>query len=121
MLSPAFAGPERIDCDSWAGAYVGAYFGAGAGTADQSFTDSYTSMQTITDPGVYVQTLDFTESGAGALSGDVTGSVVDLFAGYNFHPGSCSKFVFGAQFEGTVFSDISLKVIGRRDSAGSFT
>ena len=59
------------------------------------------------------------ENGAGSLSGDTTGSVVDLFVGYNFQPSPF--FVWGAQVEGTVFSDITLKSIGTRPSAATDT
>jgi opacity protein-like surface antigen len=107
-------------CDNWSGRYFGAYFGAGAGTNDTSFTDRQTQTFRQTVPGTTV-TQVFTDVGSGALSGDVTGSVVDLFAGYNFHQGCCSKFVFGAQFEGTVFSDITLKSSGRRNSVQTQT
>jgi opacity protein-like surface antigen len=39
----------------------------------------------------------------------MTGSMVDLFAGYNWRAGN---FVVGGQVEGTVFSDVALKTIG---------
>jgi opacity protein-like surface antigen len=107
-------------CESWAGRYFGAYFGSGAGRVDTSVSDRQNQTFTQTVPGTTV-TQVFTDNGTAALSGDVTGSVVDLFVGYNFHQGCCSKFVFGAQFEGTVFSDITMKSIGRRNSTQTQT
>ena len=46
----------------------------------------------------------FTNAGSGSLSGNVTGSMVDLFAGYNFR--IAPSFIVGGQLEGTVFSDV---------------
>ena len=46
----------------------------------------------------------------------MTGSMVDLFAGYNWRAGN---FVVGGQVEGTVFSDVALKTIGPSLSATS--
>jgi opacity protein-like surface antigen len=122
VKADGYAQPGLKDpcCESWAGRYFGAYFGAGAGRADTSLTDRQTQTFTQTVPGTTV-TQVFTDTGTGALSGDVTGSVVDLFVGYNFHQGCCSKFLFGAQFEGTVFSDITLKSSGRRNSTQTQT
>lgn len=59
------------------------------------------------------------ETGVGALTGDATGSVVDLFVGYNM-PFS-ESFLGGFQIEGTAFSDITLKSIGIRDSESDTT
>ena len=46
----------------------------------------------------------------------MTGSMVDLFAGYNWRIGN---FVVGGQLEGSVFSDVSLKTIGVSTSTTS--
>jgi opacity protein-like surface antigen len=73
-------------------------------------------VQTV--PGTTV-TQVFTDNGSGSLSGDVTGSVVDLFAGYNLQTGS--SFLLGLQFEGTVFSDLTFKSIGTRNSTQTQT
>ncbi|WP_314963980.1 outer membrane protein [Bradyrhizobium cosmicum] len=91
--------------DSWAGPYVGAYFGAGAGRATETFrrTESESSIST---PG---GTSAYTASGSGHLAGDMTGSMVDLFAGYNWRTGSV---VIGGQVEGTLFSDVTTKMVG---------
>jgi opacity protein-like surface antigen len=103
---------------SWTGRYFGAYFGAGAGSADTSMRDSQTQTFRQTVPGTTV-TQVFTENGVGSLSGDVTGSVVDLFAGYNLQSGG--SFLLGLQFEGTVFSDITLKSSGTNNSTQTQT
>jgi opacity protein-like surface antigen len=107
---PVKARPRPLDV--WAGWHFGAYFGAGAGHADASGTDrqSQTFVQTV--PGTTV-TQVFTDNGSFGSSGDVTGSVADLFVGYNFRRGS---FVWGGQVEGTIFSDVTLKTIGARAS-----
>jgi opacity protein-like surface antigen len=107
-------------CDTWAGRYFGVYFGSGAGTADTSMSDRQVQTFVQTVPGTTVSQV-FTDTGVASLSGDVTGSVVDLFAGYNFHQGCCGGWVFGAQFEGTVFSDITLKTGGIRASSQTQT
>jgi opacity protein-like surface antigen len=107
-------------CDSWTGRYFGAYFGSGAGSVDTSVADRQVQTFTQTVPGTTV-TQVFTDTGSASLSGDATGSVVDLFAGYNMQPGCCGGFVFGAQFEGTVFSDITMKSSGRRNSTQTQT
>ena len=40
----------------------------------------------------------FTDAGSGSLSGNVTGSMVDLFAGYNFR--IAPSFIVGGQGHG---------------------
>jgi opacity protein-like surface antigen len=90
--------------DGWAGPYYGAYFGAGAGRARESSTRNNTSTS---NDGT---TLSATNgSSVGNLAGDMTGSTVDLFAGYNWRAGN---FVVGGQVEGTLFSDVVLNTIG---------
>ena len=61
----------------------------------------------------------FTDAGSGSLSGNVTGSMVDLFAGYNFR--IAPSFIVGGQLEGTVFSDVTLKTTGDRLSSQTQT
>jgi opacity protein-like surface antigen len=75
----------------------------GAGRATETFTRTESSLLNST------QILTNTRSSAGNLAGDMTGSMVDLFAGYNWRAGN---FVVGGQVEGTVFSDVTLKPIG---------
>jgi opacity protein-like surface antigen len=104
---PVKAPPKAAWVDSWAGPYIGAYFGAGAGRARESFTRTESSLES----GTNISTTN--RSSAGNLAGDMTGSVVDLFAGYNWRAGN---FVVGGQVEGTVFSDVTLKPIGTQTS-----
>jgi opacity protein-like surface antigen len=105
---PLKAPPKAAWGDSWAGFYFGVYFGAGAGRATESFTENRTSLSGTTSPG-FSQTSTQSQSSAANLAGDVTGSMVDLFAGYNWRIGN---FVVGGQAEGTVFSDVALKTLG---------
>jgi opacity protein-like surface antigen len=97
--------------DGWAGPYFGAYFGAGAGRARESSTRTNTS--TFND-GTSLSAENALS--AGNLTGDMTGSMVDLFAGYNWRAGN---FVVGGQVDGTVFSDVALKTIGTETLNGT--
>jgi opacity protein-like surface antigen len=106
---PVKAPPKAAWVDSWAGPYIGAYFGAGAGQAAESFTGASASDTITTLNGAVVQTSARNQASAGNMAGDMTGSMVDLFAGYNWRIGN---FVVGGQVEGTAFSDVALKTIG---------
>jgi len=90
---------------------LGVYFGSGAGRFNQTVNDSSTNSQTFVPipPGT-TQTFVSTSSGLASRAGDTTGSVVNLFAGYNWQPNP--SWVIGGQLEGTVFSDITGKAIG---------
>jgi opacity protein-like surface antigen len=81
--------------DGWAGPYFGAYFGAGAGTLRGDYASRQTSSTLITR--------------TAPLAGNMSGTQVDLFAGYNIRS---DKFVFGGQIEATQFSDVAAKAIG---------
>jgi opacity protein-like surface antigen len=105
---PVKAAPRAACCDSWAGIYAGAYFGSGAGRARETLTETASSFESFTS-GNLTTTSAFSSAGSGNLAGHPTGSVVDLFAGYNWRAGN---FVVGGQVEGTLFSDIALKTIG---------
>jgi len=100
--------PGTAWSDGWAGPYFGAYFGAGAGRARETLTTTHSSVQRATTNN-NTQTFASSNAGSGNLAGDMTGSVVDLFAGYNWRAGN---FVVGGQVEGTLFSDVALKPIG---------
>ena len=96
--------------DYWSGTYLGAHFGAGAGTINQTFSDELVSIQkSFPNP---VSTSNAT--GSGQRQGDITGSNLDLFVGYNVHPND-SKFVLGGQFEGTLFNNTTMKARGIRN------
>ncbi len=105
--------PPANCCDSWAGFYFGAYFGAGAGRVKETFADTSTDVFRSVSPAT-TNTGTTVQAGAGNLSGDMTGSMVDLFVGYNWRAGN---FVVGGQVEGTLFSDVWLKGIGTRSTA----
>jgi opacity protein-like surface antigen len=105
---PVKAAPRAACCDSWAGIYAGAYFGSGAGRARDTVSQTSGFVQSATNFNVTQTSTSLTTSG-GNLAGDMTGSVVDLFAGYNWRAGN---FVVGGQVEGTLFSDVALKPIG---------
>jgi opacity protein-like surface antigen len=116
-VPPAAAAPC---CQGWEGFYFGVYFGSGAGRTSVSSTDRSTSTQTFTNLNALgavtsFQTFTNVENGASSASGKTTGSVVNLFAGYNWQPSQ--YWVFGGQLEGTVFSDITGKAIGSRSSS----
>jgi opacity protein-like surface antigen len=105
---PVKAAPRSACCDSWAGTYAGAYFGSGAGRAREALTDTASLFQSLTSNNV-TQTFSLSSAGTGNLAGHTTGSMVDLFAGYNWRAGN---FLVGGQLEGTLFSDVALKTIG---------
>jgi opacity protein-like surface antigen len=106
---PIKAPPRAAWADSWAGPYIGAYFGAGAGRATESSTATTTNSFLAATNNVVTTNVVNTTAFASNLAGDMTGSMVDLFAGYNWRAGN---FVGGGQIEGTVFSDVTLKSIG---------
>jgi opacity protein-like surface antigen len=114
---PVKAAPRAACCDSWTGIYAGAYFGSGAGRARESVTETSSFLESFTSNNV-TQTAAFSGAGSGNLAGDMTGSVVDLFGGYNWRAGN---FVVGGQVEGTLFSDVALKTIGTETSTVAFT
>jgi opacity protein-like surface antigen len=99
-----------VETELWAGAYLGVHAGSGAGDVDQTINDVGNNDQVRFPP---LQTSSVRQTSSGNLHGDVTGSLANLFIGYNFHrPGS--SFVYGGQLEGTLFSDVALKGIGIR-------
>jgi opacity protein-like surface antigen len=97
----------------WAGPYFGIYFGGGAGNGGSASYDqviNLTSITTLVASGAIVSktTTNTTVSGNPATNRDTSGSVADLLVGYNYHRNN-SKFLVGAQLEGSVFSDIKTK------------
>lgn len=103
--------------EHWAGAYFGAYFGAGGGNShtNLSSTQDFTSTSILATS---TTTTAGSRESSGRMSGKSTGSVADLFVGYNFHQ-PCANFLFGAQVEGSFFNDISYKSIGSSVGTGS--
>jgi opacity protein-like surface antigen len=106
---PVKAPPKAVWADSWAGPYIGAYFGAGAGQASESVTRTSSGTSAFGFNNVVSVSTTNNQTSTGRLAGDVTGSMVDLFAGYNWRTGN---FVVGGQVEGTLFSDVTAKTIG---------
>jgi opacity protein-like surface antigen len=112
-------------CEGWEGFYFGGYFGSGQGRTRSTVTDRSTSTaistttQVVPDLGTIISTATTpgTDVGAASLTGNSTGSVVNLFAGYNWQPGA--YWVIGGQLEGTVFSDITSKGIGTRGATNT--
>jgi opacity protein-like surface antigen len=103
-----------VTSDSWAGLYFGAYFGAGQGDADTSVLDaSVSASRTVAANGATTRNAS-NSLRTGKLSGDVTGSTVDLFVGHNWRFGSV---VAGGQVEGTLFSDVAVKTSGQAASS----
>lgn len=95
----------------WSGVYFGTYFGAGAGKSRTSFDETGTELtQTRSGTTTTTNVQNFTESGH--FNGDVTGSVADLFVGFNWHP-DCAVWMLGAQVEGSIFSDVTYKSVGQ--------
>jgi opacity protein-like surface antigen len=116
--------PKAVPCcEGWEGFYFGVYFGSGQGRTSATSTDSSTNQSTFTRTigGVLVETSTSTSitNGASSLSGNTTGSVVNLFGGYNWQ--LSPTWVVGAQLEGTVFSDITSKAIGPRSAISTRT
>jgi opacity protein-like surface antigen len=93
----AAAAPPPPTFDSWAGPYIGAYFTAAAGGRAFESTDQYTFNR------------NSTRVVNGSPSGEVTGSMVDLFAGRNWRFGN---FVVGGQAEATISSNVNLTNTG---------
>jgi opacity protein-like surface antigen len=117
-VMPVKAVPKLGSTDGWTGFYVGTSFGAGGGdarTADALAQNQFDSASL----GIFTSTTISSSTGAGNLAGRISGSVVDLFAGYNVRLGQ--SFVVGGQFEGTVSSDIAFKSSGQRTTAEAIT
>ncbi len=109
MMANANAAENNITYthEDWAGAYFGLHFGSGSGDVDTSFNQhsqfTSTNFTSTTSDTNASQTTEH-----GKLSGNISGSIADLFVGYNFHINSLPHFIFGGQLEGTFFSDITL-------------
>ncbi len=94
--------------ETWAGAYFGTYFGSGAGNVNTAFSENENVVQ-FAGTNDSNQSTFSVEAGSANLNGNSTGSVADLFVGYNFHPGWWnSRLIIGGQLEGNYFSDITL-------------
>jgi hypothetical protein len=96
--------PPPPCCEGWQGFYYGVYFGSGQGRTNETTTSTSTFQSREFLPPATVFTDFETENSAGSLTGKTTGSMVNLFAGYNWQ--LSPYWVVGGQLEGTVFSDI---------------
>lgn len=99
--------------EDWSGIYAGLQVGAGQGNADTSLSDSAYTINTAENVGSTTKTTS-TQTGFGSLSGNITGSLIDLVVGYNFQLNSHPSFVFGGQLEGAFLSDITFETSGQR-------
>lgn len=113
----AATGP--IDANAlWSGVYMGAYFGAGAGDALTNSTETSSSLfmsQSLTSLAATTQVSN--DISSYKLHGDTTGSIADLFVGFNYHP-DCAVYLLGLQLEGSIFSDVTYKTVGDSASTG---
>lgn len=99
--------------DGWAGPYFGAYFGAGAGKTRGGFTETATGTNLL-----FPNTPTTVSNTNAALAGPMSGTQVDLFAGYNHRSG---RFVVGGQIEASQFSDVAFKASGTETLVASNT
>lgn len=101
---------ENWPLENWTGAYFGAYFGSGtSNNISQSVHEN--SSSSITEMLGSASIADnSTTSGSGHLNGNASGSMANLFVGYNYQ--LRTPFVVGGQAEGTFFSDIASKETG---------
>ena len=81
--------------DNWTGYNFGVYFGAGAGNVHSSltshrevFTNSPSATSSFTDVDLFVEDI------SGNFKGNVSGSVANLFVGYNYYL-PCYNLLFG--------------------------
>ncbi|MFB6414401.1 outer membrane protein [Bradyrhizobium tunisiense] len=109
----AMAALPGAPADHWAGPYLGAYFAAGAGRARQALASTADSAQQNFTGALLTTDFVSNTTNRGNAVGDTTGSMVDLFAGYNWRAGN---IVAGGQIEGTLFSDVAFKTVGEQTS-----
>lgn len=113
---PIVAQANGIAYEPWSGLYFGFHFGSGAGNADTSLNDGFFSQTTTEQVGPStIETA--TGSGSADLSGDITGSIADLFVGYNFQFSYFPQLIIGGQLEGVFFSDITFEDSGQEASS----
>lgn len=111
VLADGYVGSKPNNApELWSGPYFGMYFGGGAGHMDTSFSSTTDSTSlTFDNLGAFTESSTTRISTIGQLDNrHLTGSVADLFVGYNYHKNN-AKLLVGAQLEGSVFSDITMK------------
>lgn len=100
---------NQTTSDPWSGVYFGAYLGGGAGYSKSVYNQVQQSTSATSVNGSISLSTKTNSTTSGQLSAlNTSGSVADLFIGYNYHHDN-AKLLIGAQFEGTVFSDITTK------------
>ncbi len=102
---------NKVTLEQWSGVYFGAYLGGGQGYSSSTYSQvsQATSITTSTGGAVLPSNTRARSTTSGELTGlNTNAAVADLFIGYNYHHDD-AKLLVGAQFEGTVFSDITTK------------
>jgi opacity protein-like surface antigen len=102
----AMPGSAETCCDRWTGFSAGVYGVGGAGRVRDALTSSLDNRTLSPPPVILSGTTSFR---SGELAGDLSGGMIDLFAGYNWRAG---QFVIGGQAEATVFGDVGMKSRG---------
>ena len=102
----AMPGSAETCCDRWTGFSAGIYGAGGAGRVRDTITSS-SDFRFLSPPPVI--SFGSTSFRSGELAGDISGGMIDLFAGYNWRAG---QFVIGGQAEATIFGDMGMKSRG---------
>ena len=102
----ALPGSAEACCDRWTGFSAGIYGAGGAGRVRDAITSSSDNRTLLPPPVIISGSNDFQ---SGELAGDISGGMIDLFAGYNWRAG---QFVIGGQAEATIFGDVGMKSRG---------
>ena len=95
-------GSAETCCDRWTGFSAGVYGAGGAGRVRDAITSSSENRTSFLPPVIISGSNSFR---SGELAGDISGGMIDLFAGYNWRAG---QFVIGGQAEATIFGDVGM-------------
>ena len=99
----AMPGSAETCCDRWTGFSAGVYGTGGIGRVRDAITSSSDNRFLLPAAGYFSPEVPVSESGE--LAGDISGGMIDLFAGYNWRAG---QFVIGGQAEATIFGDVGM-------------
>jgi opacity protein-like surface antigen len=102
----AMPGSAETCCDRWTGFSAGIYGAGGAGRVRDAITQTSDNRFLSPPPVISSGSTSFR---SGELAGDISGGMIDLFAGYNWRAG---QFVIGGQAEATIFGDMGMKSRG---------